>query len=58
MARIIVVSTDVAGYQAFTIYVDSLRKRRLLKRIFVNKYYTIIIDVGYQTKLKGFKGLC
>jgi superfamily II DNA helicase RecQ len=57
MAKMVVVSADVASTQEFTDYADGLRGRGLLDRIFVDECHTIIMDVGYRKDLEALKGL-
>ena len=46
-----VVSADVASTTEFLVYVDSLRARQLLGRIFVDECYTVLIDAAYRPRL-------
>ena len=57
VASLVVVSADQASSQEFSCYVDALRSRRLLRRIFIDECHTIIIDVGYRERLTELKGL-
>ncbi|SLM36305.1 recq family helicase [Lasallia pustulata] len=57
VARLVVVSADVASSDEFTMYVDSIRARGLLDRIFVDECHTTIMDVGYRRELVKLKGL-
>jgi superfamily II DNA helicase RecQ len=57
MARMVMMSTDVAGDQAFTMYADSLRGRGESSRIFADECHTIIMDVGYRRDLEASKEL-
>jgi superfamily II DNA helicase RecQ len=52
----VVMSTDVTGSQAFTMYADSLRACGRLSRIFVDECHTIIMNVGYRRDLEALKG--
>ncbi len=36
---------------------DSLRSRKLLRRIFFDEGYTVILDVSFRHQLEDFKGL-
>ncbi|RYO95092.1 hypothetical protein DL762_000285 [Monosporascus cannonballus] len=56
-ARLVVVSADLAGCDEFMAYADGLRARGLLRRIFIDECYTIIMDAGYRKKLTALKGL-
>ncbi|KAG4268970.1 hypothetical protein FPRO04_14790 [Fusarium proliferatum] len=44
-ARLVVVSADVAVSEGFTAYVESIRVRGLLERIFFDECHTVITDV-------------
>jgi superfamily II DNA helicase RecQ len=57
MTRMMMMSTDVAGDQAFTMYADSLRARGKSSRIFADECHTIIMDVGYRRDLEASKEL-
>lgn len=50
-ARLVVVSADVAVSEGFTVYVESIRARGLLERIFLDECHTVITDVGYRERL-------
>ncbi|RYP58050.1 hypothetical protein DL771_011356 [Monosporascus sp. 5C6A] len=56
-ARLVVVSADLAGCNEFMAYADGLRARGLLRRIFIDECYTIIMDAGYRERLAALKGL-
>ena len=56
-ARLVVVSADVVEIDQFRNYLDSLRSRKLLKRIFFDEAHTAILDVAYRRRLEGLKGL-
>ena len=47
IAKVVMVSADLASCSEFTMYVDSLRERGLLGRIFIDECHTIITDVRY-----------
>lgn len=51
VARLVVISIDIISSAEFSGYVDRLYYTGLLQQIFINKYYIIIIDIGYYTKL-------
>ena len=55
-ARLVVVSADWWNEQ-FRNYVDSLRSRKLLKRIFFDEGHTAILDVSFRRQLENLKGL-
>ena len=38
-------------------YVESIRSRGQFKRIFIDEYYTVIIDVSYRERLRQLIGL-
>ena len=57
MAKMVVVSADVASTQQFVDYADGLRAQGLLDRIYVDECHTIIMDVGYRRDLEKLKGL-
>ena len=57
VAKMVVVSADLASCEEFTMYMDSLRAREMLGRIFIDEGHTIIMDVGYRKKLEALKGL-
>ena len=57
MAKMVVVSADVASTQQFIDYADGLRAQKLLDRIYVDECHTIIMDVGYRRDLEKLKGL-
>jgi superfamily II DNA helicase RecQ len=57
VAKMVVVSADLAACKEFTMYADSLRARGFLKRIFVDEVHTVIMDVGYRKDLEELKGL-
>ena len=46
-----VASANIEGVEQFQNYVDSLRDRKLLRRIFVDEAYMIIMNVSYRKKL-------
>jgi superfamily II DNA helicase RecQ len=50
-AGLVVVSADVAVCEEFTSYVESIRIRGLLRRIFFDECHTIITDVNYRKRL-------
>ncbi|EXK24343.1 hypothetical protein FOMG_18921 [Fusarium oxysporum f. sp. melonis 26406] len=56
-ARLVVVSADVAVSEGFTAYVESIRVRGLLERIFFDECHTVITDVGYRERLGQLTGL-
>ncbi|KJZ69797.1 hypothetical protein HIM_10815 [Hirsutella minnesotensis 3608] len=56
-ARLVVVSADVAASAGFTSYVESIRARGLLERIFFDECHTFVTDVGYRTSLGLLVGL-
>ncbi|KLP13772.1 Uncharacterized protein LW94_3354 [Fusarium fujikuroi] len=56
-ARLVVVSADVAVSGEFTAYVESIRVRGLLERIFLDECHTVITDVGYRERLGQLTGL-
>lgn len=51
------VSIDVAAGVEFSVYTDGLLCADLLRRIFIDECYTVIIDIGYRTKLGELKSL-
>jgi hypothetical protein len=55
--QLVVVSVDQAVINSFMIYVESIRSREQLKRIFIDEYYTVIIDVSYCERLGQLVGL-
>ena len=57
MAGLVVVSADQASNYEFGNYADALRSRKILRRIFIDECYTIIMDVGYRRRLAALKGL-
>ncbi|KXJ84810.1 hypothetical protein Micbo1qcDRAFT_181346 [Microdochium bolleyi] len=57
LANLVVVSADQASNNEFMTYVDSLRERRLLRRIFIDECHTIITDVGYRERLGRIREL-
>ena len=50
-AGLVVVSADVAVCEEFTGYVESIRTRGLLRRIFFDECHTTITDVNYRKRL-------
>ncbi|KAJ9413909.1 hypothetical protein QL093DRAFT_2594845 [Fusarium oxysporum] len=56
-ARLIVVSADVAVSEGFTAYVESIRGRGLLERVFFDECHTAIMDVSYRERLGLLTGL-
>jgi superfamily II DNA helicase RecQ len=56
-ARLVVVSADVVEIEQFRNYADSLRSRKLLKRIFFDEGHTAILDVSFRRQLENLKGL-
>lgn len=56
-ASLVVVSADSVTSDEFTAYLDALRARKRLRRIFVDECHTIIMDVGYRERLAALKGL-
>ncbi len=52
-----VVSADVAVSAGFMSYVESIRARGLLDRIFFDECHTFVMDVGYRTSLGLLVGL-
>jgi superfamily II DNA helicase RecQ len=56
-ARMVVVSADVEEIEQFRNYVDSLRSRKLLNRIFFDEAHTAILDVLFRRELEDLKGL-
>ncbi|KAK4074907.1 hypothetical protein Purlil1_12838 [Purpureocillium lilacinum] len=56
-ARLVVVSADVAVSEGFTSYVESIRARGLLSRIFFDECHTFVTDVGYRERLGLLVGL-
>src|SRR5271154_5474596 len=57
IAKVMIISADVIDKMRFIIYVDDLRARELLTRIFVNKCHIIITDVEYRKKLERLSRL-
>lgn len=57
VAQLVVVSADVVNRSKFTRYVEGLRSRGVLGRIFVDECHTIIMDVGYRRELENLRGL-
>lgn len=57
VAQLVVVSADVVITAQFCNYMDSLRARKLLRGIFVDECYTIIMDILFRRKLQELKGL-
>ncbi|KAH6953657.1 P-loop containing nucleoside triphosphate hydrolase protein [Fusarium avenaceum] len=55
--RLVVVSADVAVGEGFTVYIESIRARGLLERIFFDECHTVITDVGYRERLGQLTGL-
>ncbi|EXL40286.1 hypothetical protein FOCG_17174 [Fusarium oxysporum f. sp. radicis-lycopersici 26381] len=56
-ARLVVVSADVAVSEGFTAYVESIRGRGLLERVFFDECHTAIMDVSYRERLGLLTGL-
>jgi superfamily II DNA or RNA helicase len=56
-ARMVVVSADVEEIEQFRNYMDSLRSRKLLRRIFFDEGHTAILDVSFRCQLEDLKGL-
>ena len=56
-ARLVVVSADVTNIDQFVEYVDSLRDRQLLTRIFFDEAHTAVLDVTFRKALEKLKGL-
>ncbi|KAK7941650.1 uncharacterized protein PG986_014037 [Apiospora aurea] len=57
VARLVVVSADVATSSEFLAYADSLRARRLLRRIFVDECHTVLMDAAYRPRLEELREL-
>lgn len=56
-ARLVVVSADVACTDGFAAYVESIRVRGLLRRIFFDECHTAVMDVGFRERLGLLVGL-
>jgi superfamily II DNA helicase RecQ len=56
-ARLVIVSADVAVSNEFTAYVESIRARGQLRRIFFDECHTIITDASYRVQLGKLKEL-
>ena len=56
-ARLVVVSADVATCEAFLGYVESIRARGLLRRLFFDECHTVIVDSHYRARLRELRGL-
>ncbi|KAK2684950.1 hypothetical protein QWA68_016472 [Fusarium oxysporum] len=56
-ARLVVVSANIVSSDQFFGYADGLLCAGLLKRIFINKYHTVIMDISYRAKLGELIGL-
>ncbi|KAL6883221.1 P-loop containing nucleoside triphosphate hydrolase protein [Trichoderma evansii] len=56
-ASLVVVSADIAVYNGFTLYLDSIWGRGLLGIIFFNKCHIIIMDVSYWERLGSLVSL-
>lgn len=56
-ARLMVISADVASSASLQMYMDGLRGNKLLRRIFINEYHTIITDASYRAKLAALVGV-
>ena len=57
LAQLVVVSADLTEVGKFTQYMDHVRRLGLLDYIFVNKGYTIVMDVNYRLRLAEVIGL-
>ncbi|SLM37315.1 Zinc finger, C2H2 [Lasallia pustulata] len=57
LARLVIVSADVAVGSEFTMYVSGMRARKRLRRIFIDECHTIIMDVSYRRQLAHLKKL-
>jgi len=55
--QLVVVSVDQAVTNSFMIYVESIRSRGQLKRIFIDECHTVITDVSYRERLGQLVGL-
>lgn len=56
-ARLVIVSADMAVCAEFTSYVESIRRRDQLRRIFFDECHTAVTDVGYRARLGQLMGL-
>ncbi|KAH6982546.1 P-loop containing nucleoside triphosphate hydrolase protein, partial [Ilyonectria destructans] len=56
-ARLVVVSADVAVSEGFTVYMESIRSRGLLDRIFFDECHVVVTDVGYRERLGSLTAL-
>ncbi|KAL6359163.1 hypothetical protein LRP88_07380 [Fusarium phalaenopsidis] len=50
-ARLVVVGAEVAVGEGFTTYIENIRSRGLLGRVFLDECHTAITDVGYREQL-------
>ncbi|KAK2127646.1 hypothetical protein NOF04DRAFT_1184340 [Fusarium oxysporum II5] len=56
-AWLIVVNANIILSAEFSRYINRLLCIRLLQRIFIDKYHTVIMDIGYWAKLGELVGL-
>ena len=57
VAKMVVVSADMVDVEQFHDYVELLRDRSLLRRIFVDEAHTVILDASYRRDLERLKVL-
>lgn len=56
-ARLIFISADMVNNKQFLIYVDTLRARKALRRIFIEECHTLITDIDYRQNLGALSTL-